>query len=414
MERRTDYFDSWLRSQKEAMEAWAETAEKVRQDLLRQAVLNLTGTKREASEAMGRGLSDLSNAWLALTNRSANLSDWWAKGMDAWAVVARQWQQSFLHPTERQAASGEVPEAELPDLSKAWFTLLSPFIDGKNPDTVKETVVKLFGSSHLYMKLFEACLPFFMAVEEKSLDAHSTEELIDPRKYKEILDKLFGVGPESAREVAAKATKLLEAWGLTNGHRAPWAEAMEKAVKALPSVFEGRLDFIINSMNMLFSSFDAASYSMFPPSAVERDRERAELLLALCDGLSLYMAKVTEYQGVIYETGLKAMDSVIEACIEQSRQGLTMKGFDDFLSLWLDVSEKNYHSLFETEGFSKLHGELLNAATSIRTLSSRLTELHLAETPLVLRSEMDELYKIIHDLKKEVKALKKERTATRL
>ena len=72
------------------------------------------------------------------------------------------------------------------------------------------------------------------------------------------------------------------------------------------------------------------------------------------------------------------------------------------------VNEKNYQALFQTEEFSKMQGELLEADLKVRNQFSKLMELYLDDFPVALRSEMDDLYKTIYELKKKVKSLEKQ------
>jgi polyhydroxyalkanoate synthase subunit PhaE len=407
MVRAMEFFDLWLESQEKAIEDWAETTRKLKQALIRQRVFKLTGIKRASSEAPGRELIDVHNAWLTLMSASMHASDRWMRGMEAWAETVKQFQQSFLNQKEMNRDPAERPETRPPDPINAWIPLLEPLVERKKPDIAKETAFKLFGSFHLYKKFYEACQPLFGIRQEKTLDVSPREIVIYPSTYKEIMDTLFGIGPESATEVYMKARKLLASWGLTDRHEGAWAEALKRTEKAFPPLFEGRLDFIISTMHDMFGTLDP--FSSFAASTDEEEEKRTELLLALCDSISAYMSKITGYQRLIYATGLKSMNRVIEATFEGMGEGQATKSFDDFFHLWLKVCEKDYQVLFASEEFSKLYGDLMDAAMKARIYTFKLTELHLAHTPLVVRSEIDDLYKTMQDLKREVRALKKER-----
>jgi hypothetical protein len=133
------------------------------------------------------------------------------------------------------------------------------------------------------------------------------------------------------------------------------------------------------------------------------------LLLRTCDDLAVNMAKNVEYRHVIYVTGLRAMEKVIETIAEKIRSnGDGISGFNEFLDLWIDVNEKTYLEVFQTEQFSKLQGEVLESSLSLRKHFFKLMELYLYDFPIALRSEMDDLYKTIYDLRKKVKGLEKQ------
>ena len=55
-----------------------------------------------------------------------------------------------------------------------------------------------------------------------------------------------------------------------------------------------------------------------------------------------------------------------------------------------------------------MQGELLEAELKVRKHFFKLMELYLYDFPIALRSEMDDLYKTVYELKKKVKNLEKQ------
>lgn len=337
------------------------------------------------------------------------------KAADMWLETTRQFQQNVLSFSGTRAESSGGPAQEMFNAYNSWLSsVMGAFAQQEHIDTVKETASKLFGSTNLYMKMYEMWRPLLQAIQEKTLDADSYKELLDPAKYKEVMDKVFGFSSDGIMELSTQATKMLEAWGSMKGYSAPWSEAVQKGMKALPQFMEGRPDAIIGVFHDLFTAFDATFGKVFHIPAVGKDREKIELLLRLSDAVSVYMSKNTKYQYVMYITGLSAMDKVIEGVAAKVKEGKDIAGFEEFFDTWLDVTEKRYLELFQTDEFSKLQGEFLDAAMDVRRNYFKLLELYLYDAPLVLRSEMDDTYKTIYDLKKRVRSLErqlKERTA---
>jgi class III poly(R)-hydroxyalkanoic acid synthase PhaE subunit len=252
---------------------------------------------------------------------------------------------------------------------------------------IQETLSKTLGGSNAYLKLYEMWTPLFRAIQERSVKPDTYKNLTDPAHYKEMLDKVFGFNPEAVSQVSEQAAKLLETF----------AEFMEGRPESLMTIFHN-----------LFHAFDSTVGRVFHVPAVGKDREKVELLLRSMDDLSVFLAKNTEYQQMMYVTGLAAFEKVIATVAEKVSKGEEMKGFDEFFDLWLNVSEKTYYALFKTEDFSKRQGELLEASLNVRKHFFKLMELYLYDFPVAVRSEMDDLYKTIYDLKKKVKSLEKQ------
>jgi class III poly(R)-hydroxyalkanoic acid synthase PhaE subunit len=171
---------------------------------------------------------------------------------------------------------------------------------------------------------------------------------------------------------------------------------------------EGHPEEFMKIFHTLFNAFDSTIGRTFHIPAVGKDREKIELLLRSLDDLSVYLARKTEYENMMYVAGSRAYEKVIATVADKVSKGEEFKKFDEFFDLWLDVSEKAYYALFQTQDFSKKQGELLEAQLNVRQHFFKFMELYLYDFPIALRSEMDDLYKTVYDLKKKVKSLEKQ------
>jgi class III poly(R)-hydroxyalkanoic acid synthase PhaE subunit len=257
--------------------------------------------------------------------------------------------------------------------------------------------------------LYEMWNPLFKAIQEKTLSPNSYMDMLDPKKYKEALDRVFGFDPEIVSQGAMQASKLLEAvTSSSQEFMKPWVEASMKNIKTLPQLMEGRPDAYMQAYHSLFNAFDGTFGRIFHVPPVGKDREKVELLLRSIDDLSVYFSKYTEYQHTMYLTGMTALEKVIARVTEKVNKGEEFKCFDEIFDLWVDVSEGTYFELFQSQAFSQLQGELLGAGLNVRGHNFKLMELYLYDYPIALRSEMDDLYKTVYELKKKVRGLERQ------
>lgn len=298
------------------------------------------------------------------------------------------------------------------DMYTSWTKSVMNALQGTGTadmNFVKETLSKTLTGANAYQKLYEIWLPFFKAIQEKSASPNSYKDLTDPAKFKEMLDRVFGFDPTAVSQIVEQATKLFETLaGSSQGFMKPWVDASGKSFKDFPNMMEGHPESFMKMFHTLFSTFDSTVGRAFHVPAVGKDREKIELLLRSLDDLSVYLARRTEYEHMMYVTGLGAYEKVIATVADKVSKGEEFKRFDEFFDLWIDVSEKAYYALFQTQDFSKKQGELLEASVNVRQHSFKLMELYLYDFPIALRSEMDDLYKTVYDLKKKVKSLEKQ------
>jgi len=88
---------------------------------------------------------------------------------------------------------------------------------------------------------------------------------------------------------------------------------------------------------------------------------------------------------------------------EMFRKGQAPKTFKEFYTLWWTTNEETVHELFKNPEFSRLLGRVTDAATQVRKRYDDVMEEYLKALPVPTRSEMNDLYKTLYMLKKEVR-----------
>lgn len=342
------------------------------------------------------------NTWLK--SQEKFLEDW----MEAVKKIPQNfWGLNFLG-TGQMDTGGDGPFA----LYRSWFgEMINAALKmrGLNTDVIKDTLSKMSSSSNVYVKFYEIWLPIARAVQERITDVNLYRELVDPAKYKEVIDNIFGFSPDSIRDYIEQVSKLSETLGISAGKfGTPWAAAFKKNFKMMPDLVEGRPETFLHIFHNLFQAFDETVGKIYHIPPVGKDREKIELMMRGFDDLAVFLAKNIEYQNSVYVIALRAMEKVLETIATKIKDGEEIKTFNDFFDLWVDVNEREYHDLFRTGEFSRIQNELMDAAVKVRGHFYKLMELYLFDFPVALRSEMDDLYKTVYDLKKKVRTLERQ------
>jgi hypothetical protein len=123
------------------------------------------------------------------------------------------------------------------------------------------------------------------------------------------------------------------------------------------------------------------------------------------DKATAYQLKLNELQNHLYKTGQHVSTDMFTYLTEKMKETTMTTSFQPFFNEWVNINEKHYTTLFSTEEFSKLKADLTTLSFEIKKNLEKQFENRIESLPLVVKSEMDELYKTIHDLKKTVKTL---------
>lgn len=341
-----------------------------------------------------------------------NYFDAWQKTQAAWfdglVETTKQAQQLWLGQNPALAGGAE----GLQNLYSSWAKAVAGSMAtgaGGDAKVIQDNLSRMLGGSNAYMRLYEIWQPLMKAMSDKTFSPKAYLDLIAPAQYKDLIDKVFGFEPEAVKLVLDQATQLMELYtGAARQFAEPWAKAGEASASVLPDFAKGHPEAFLKIFHSLFNALDSTLGRAFHVPPVGKDREKVELLLRSFDDLSVYAAKTIEYQHLMYVTGLAAMEKVIEKLADKVQSGEPIKQFDEFFDIWIDVSEQAYFKLFQTEEFAKFQGELMDAGLNVRQHFFKIMEMQLYDLPLVLRSEMDDLYKTVYDLKRKVKQLERQ------
>ncbi len=290
---------------------------------------------------------------------------------------------------------------------EAWQKAAQDAVSGgADPDVLKNTLHKVFGSSSAFQKLYEVWQPLLKAIQSTTFNQDTYKDLVNPVRIKELVDDLFKFDTEGMQQLQKQMTQFSAQLNSNFEHFGkPWVEAAMQNLQALPQIAEGHPEAMMKMFHTTFNAFDNTVGRSFHVPAVGKDREKLELMSRCIDDMSVYAAKNAEYQHTMYLTALDAMKNVVTELAQKIEAGEQIDRFDAFLDLWVDVNEKTYYALFQTEEYSQLKDEVLAAGLNARKHYFKLMEMYLFDLPIALRSEMDDLYKTIYDLRKKVKKM---------
>jgi polyhydroxyalkanoate synthase subunit PhaE len=103
----------------------------------------------------------------------------------------------------------------------------------------------------------------------------------------------------------------------------------------------------------------------------------------------------------------KTFEELLAELISSQDKGETIENLRQFLQVWSSLSDRVFIQRFHSEDALEIQGKLINAALTWRSHQQQLMEVFLKMNDLPTRSELDEVYRSLYELRKEVKTLKK-------
>jgi class III poly(R)-hydroxyalkanoic acid synthase PhaE subunit len=115
-----------------------------------------------------------------------------------------------------------------------------------------------------------------------------------------------------------------------------------------------------------------------------------------------------EYQAIVAETWEVAFKQFGEDLAALAEKGEKIENVRDLVTLWTRGAENVFLEAFRTERYTLAQGKFLNANMQFRISQRRIMEKYMEAFDMPTRSEVDEAHRRIYELRKEVKALKKQ------
>ena len=431
MENTKNFFENWVETQKSMVENWTEKAQEFQKNVAGGEILtkgtemyqewlkkqqenikSFTGaaekTGEEVKEKVEGTVENFFDQWKAFQEKTVNM----------WTDATKKVSESFSgfgthNPFDGTGSFNTMMDARkyqdmwTNSLKSMSDTMKTPF-SGQAADFASKTVNDTMGSVkkgfESFMKLYELWAPVFKAAENKVFNSEEYKKMMNPILYKELMDKMFGFDAMNPLKNAFdQYTKNVTAMYEHLGSSAKesyksFKDSIEQFSAKLP---EGEAYFteMFKNINSQFKTSVSPFFKLMPEG-----KEKAQIML-MNELSELYVAsasKLAKLQYLVYTHGAKINEQIAEDFAEKASKGEGNSDFNAFYTNWINVNGKAFEGLFGTDEFSKLQGELVTLDSKIRTSTDKLMEMNLEAYPVVLKSQLDELYKTNYELKKQV------------
>ncbi len=290
-------------------------------------------------------------------------------------------------------------------LNSTYDTFSKSMPKGINQDTFKN----FFEGSQVYLKLQQFWQPAFEAFKGGNFNAETLKKFYQPEAYKQITEQLFNnqFSNVNMKEVFDASVKNIhEFFSKNNNLSKEYTSAFENISKEFPQLVSGdfgKLSELYKNANNIFSKTFEPVLKL---AGAGKEKVAIEENIALLDKIAEFSVKQAQMQYHLYATTQKSVESSAKKSFEKFTPETAQKeGFNEFYNEWVKTNEGLLTELFASEDFSKLKGELLNISMDVKKHFEKQFENVFNVYPVVFRTEVDELYKTIHDLKKQVKTL---------
>jgi len=326
---------------------------------------------------------------------------------DAWMKLQTQAFSTLREQGERMSSFYKAAATTSTNPFDGWrdaaFKAFSASNDGSS---LKDTLANAFGGTNAVYKLFEIWQPMAQTMQNQPFNAGAFKAFMDTAKIKPVFDQLFNFDGSAILQMQEQGAQFVAS---LQKFSTPWNEALASNMSALPQLAEGNPRALFKMFQDMSQAFNNTAGRVFNSPQINKDYKTAELMSRFVERLSEYIACNIEFQQMTYKIGTEALHEVMQKLAAKIQSGgktaQEAQSFDVFFELWIEVNENAFNKFFMTDEFSHLCDALTDSGFAARKDYFALIETQLADFPIVLRSEMNDLYKTVYDLRQHVKRL---------
>ncbi|MEZ4660152.1 MAG: poly(R)-hydroxyalkanoic acid synthase subunit PhaE [Caldilineaceae bacterium] len=287
-----------------------------------------------------------------------------------------------------------------------WF-------DGNMADSARRTAEKMLESQMFVLKMLENMAQSWMAAAQSDdlakwqADlAHQMEaQSAQLREQWTAAENQWGAMAESSSQLWQTYMEQLQQIGL------PWLNAWtasgEQSAAWWRHVGSGHVN-PTNLMGHFWQAYEDTFGKMVssPPLGLTR-----ELNLELTKGFETWLAyrrADAEYQRVVSSGWLQLLEAFGKRLAQMAQEGQLIESPRQFIDLWVEVGDEEFTKLFQGDAYAQAQGSLVNSSMAFKQQQRTLLEIWLRNNDMPTRSDLDEAHHTIYELRKDMKALKKE------
>lgn len=273
---------------------------------------------------------------------------------------------------------------------------------------MQEAFFNMLKSTDVYTRLLQLWQPVFQALQSNDFNSQDFWKLIDQQGFKTFVDKLFGfdtVAP--VRHFMEQSNQIMKFWldsstqagqnlGQMIGNATPFFGAL---TQMNPQTLAQWYLQMAQSAQRSFAPFWGSTNLGQAPSL--------QSVVGMMEQWGNYMTKINQFQTMLYKQSVSAWEKVMQRVVDQAREGNAPVDFNQFYNEWSTINEQEFVALFNTDEYAALQAELIKLNSDMSKIYEKQMEVLLQPYPVVLRSQLDEVYKVNHELRGRINTLER-------
>lgn len=289
--------------------------------------------------------------------------------------------------------------------------LMNPYNMYQNLDTNSaEVFKKIMDSNKIYESFYKLYDQFTNNVVAPSYEEFEKmfSQWADSGKnaYETMVEPFI---PEQLRSFTKAPAEIME--NITNTSKsfwAPWDDSAEEMRDLYSQALSGDRSKLTEFYEQWKANYNNTVGLLIQAPLMGNQAETMEIQNKYFDqALKLYIVSM-EFFDKIGQVSTNQVKDHVKEYYELIQKNEQPKTYKEFYKYWSNLLEGSLNEYFYTDEFSEVLANFADAYAQYKINTDALIESNLANTPIVLESDMKSVYKKVYDLQREVRKLTKE------
>ncbi|MBI4713553.1 MAG: hypothetical protein HY762_09705 [Planctomycetes bacterium] len=307
-----------------------------------------------------------------------------------------------------------------PDSGQNWFKMCDEmtrkFCTPPLTDGMDDLYQKVADASDIYIKMFKSWADISGNVKPSRLGGMKNMFDLLMNSQKDVFSRLFGLPtPDFAggnigewTETARKSLENFSQFYFQNCQ--PFIDNWSNISTEMGEMLKGKADpeKYKNFYATWVKGYESAVGKFLKIPSVGPSRQILDKINKSLDAFIKYCGAISDFNMVLYAPGKETIEEFAKksAAIAQDGQ-FTQEKYKQFYDLLINTFEERFYQMFKTPAFGEILKTTLEASLNFRKQHFAVVEELLKSTPIITRSEIDDVYRELYDLKKRIKELEK-------
>jgi class III poly(R)-hydroxyalkanoic acid synthase PhaE subunit len=304
-------------------------------------------------------------------------------------------------PTSSVSSDGSVTE-QPPQTALQGFTIWT----AGSEHILKDVAERLRTTQDHMLRFLELSLRAWKAITSKTDSGEDPQTAL--QNYIGSLRQQLLQFPQEMQKALLDTNELWrlyrEQW---QGLVQPWAKSMSQAPWHFGQASTGNGSALMAMPNLYWDAFEKTFGRLLESPSLGLTRELNQDMLKGFDAWLDYRRATFEYEATLGETWMHAFEEFMRQLVALAEKGDTIPSVRKLLYLWVEVVDRVFTDVFRSDEYIRIQACLVNTATAYRLREREIVDAFVKTTHLASRSELDEAYHRIYELRKDVKELKK-------